>query len=319
MPTLFITGGSGFIGQAFIRQAVAAGYQVQALVRSETSSAIIRQLQAQPIQGDLMIAGDWQQTAALAEYIVHMAQPITFGGRVTKARALAYRTDRLTMEAHLFGVLSPQAVKRIVYVGGTSYYGQQGTDLKDETANPNPRGWGPYIAESLAALKTYVQQGLPIVEAFPGGVYGAGSWYVTVLETLYARKRLVGLAGKRALYSSSIHVEDCAAAILHLLWHGEIGERYFLVDDRPSTNYELAQLSAQALGVPLQTLLVPPLLARLMIGPVITDSLQYENRLSNAKLRGTGFQFQFPTLEQGVPDIVGKWLRTKSAAPNIAS
>jgi nucleoside-diphosphate-sugar epimerase len=313
LPTVFVTGGSGFIGQAFIQRAVADGYQVQALVRSAASAATVERLQAQPIQGNLLVAGAWQQTAAQAEYIVHLAQPLTFGGRVTKARALAYRTDRLQMEATLFGVLSPQIVKRIVYVGGTSYYGQQGKDFKDESATPNPRGWGPYIVEALAALKTYVQRGLPIVEAFPGGVYGVGSWYITVLESLYAGKRLVGLTGRSETYSSSIHVEDCAAAILHLLRHGSVGERYFLVDDRPNTNYELAQLSAQALGVPLKTLLVPPLLARLLIGPVITDSLLYENRLSNAKLHSTGFQFQFPTLEQGIPDIANKWLKTKQA------
>jgi nucleoside-diphosphate-sugar epimerase len=311
LPTLFITGGSGFIGQAFIKQAVAAGHHVQVLVRSESAAKTVRDLQAQAIHGDLLIPGAWQQTVAQAEYIVHMAQPMTFGGRVTKARAEAYRSDRLRMESHLFNSVVPDIIQRIVYVGGTSYYGQQGSELKDETTVPNPRGWGPYIVEALESLKTYVARGLPIVEAFPGGVYGLGSWYATVLETLFARKRLVGLADRRRLYSSSIHVEDCARAILHLLWQGTVGQRYFLVDDRPNTNYELAQLTAQALGVPLRTFLVPRVVARMIIGPVITDSLEYENRLSNAKLHGTGFQFQFPTLEQGIPNVVEQWLKTQ--------
>ena len=238
-----------------------------------------------------------------------MAQPLSFGRRVTKDRAEAYRSNRLKMESHLFNSLLRDTVKRIVYVGGTSYYGQQGADLKDETTEPNPRGWGPYIVESLDALKTYVAQGLPIVEAFPGGVYGAGSWYLMVLETLFARKRLVGLAGRRGLFSSSIHVEDCSRAILHLLWHGTIGERYFLVDDRPNTNTELAELTAKALKVPLRSIIVPPFLARMIVGPIITESLGYENRLSNAKLHSTGFEFQFPTLEHGVPNVVEQWLK----------
>jgi hypothetical protein len=215
------------------------------------------------------------------------------------------------MERNLLDPLSLETVKRIVYVGGTSYYGQQGSELKDETTTPNPRGWGPYIVEALDALESYVARGLPIVEAFPGGVYGVGSWYITVLETLAAHKLLVGLRGRRDLYSSSIHVDDCARAILYLLVHGQIGERYFLVDDRPNTHYELASLTAKALKVPLRTLLVPRFLAQWIVGPVITESLQYENRLSNAKLHTTGFEFQFPTLEQGIPDVVAHWLKSR--------
>src|SRR5689334_5467719 len=182
LPTLFVTGGSGFIGQSFIRRAVEAGHQVQALSRSDKSAEALRAVGAAPVTGDLLVAGDWQDAAKRADYIVHMAQPLTFGGRITKARAERYRVERLKMEANLFQMLQPDTVKRIVYVGGTSYYGQQGKDWKDETTMPNPQGWGPYIVEALDALKTYVAKGLPIVEAFPGGVYGVGSWYLTVLE-----------------------------------------------------------------------------------------------------------------------------------------
>lgn len=313
MPTLFVTGGSGFIGQAFVRRAIDAGYQVQALTRSNKSAETLGSLGATPINGDLLTPGDWQNAAARSEYIVHIAQPVTFGGRVTKERAERYRTDRLKMEANLLEVLDLEIIKRIVYVGGTSYYGQQGTDLKDELTPPNPRGWGPYALEAFEAIKSYVAKGLPIVEAFPGGVYGVGSWYITVLETLHARKRLVGLAGRRNTYSSSIHVEDCARAILYLLEHGQVAQRYFLVDDRPSTNYELAQSTAHALNVPLRTLLLPPFLVQMIVGPVIADALAYENRLSNAKLRSTGFEFEFPTIDQGVPDIVTKWLAAQQS------
>ncbi len=51
-----------------------------------------------------------------------------------------------------------------------------------------------------------------------------------------------------------------------------------------------------------------------LLGRVVTESLQYENRLSNARLRATGFAPEFPTYAEGVPDAVATWLRENAAA-----
>jgi len=48
-------------------------------------------------------------------------------------------------------------------------------------------------------------------------------------------------------------------------------------------------------------------LMRLAAGPVIADSMLTEARLSNARLKSTGFTLNFPTLEQGVPDAIERW------------
>jgi NAD dependent epimerase/dehydratase family enzyme len=71
----------------------------------------------------------------------------------------------------------------------------------------------------------------------------------------------------------------------------------------------LAQ-SAKALNVPLKTRAVPLWFGRLIAGPVVTDA--YDAHLSNARLRSTGFRFQFPTIEQGIPDVVHTWLSAQA-------
>jgi NAD dependent epimerase/dehydratase family enzyme len=38
----------------------------------------------------------------------------------------------------------------------------------------------------------------------------------------------------------------------------------------------------------------------------------YDAHLSNARLRSTGFRFQFPTIEQGIPDVVRTWLSAQA-------
>ncbi len=309
LARLFLAGGSGFIGSAFVRHAVAAGHAVQALCRSERSAAAVQALGAQPVIGDLLQAGAWQAQAAQAQIVLHFAQPKTFGGRVSKARALRYEADRQVMDRNLLSALQGSAVERVVYVSGTSYYGQQDPPPKDESAEPNPRGWGPYIVKAIQQLETFRAAGLPIVTVFPSSVYGAGSWYAEILASLKAGRTQLTLA-RRDPTLATVHVEDCARAILHLMEHGTIGERYIICDDRPPKYSEILAQSAKALNVPLKTRAVPLWLGRIIAGPVVTDV--YDAHLSNARLRSTGFRFQFPTIEQGIPDVVRTWLSAQA-------
>lgn len=184
MTSIFVTGGSGFIGSAFVPRAVAAGYTVRVLTRSEKSRARIQAVGAVPVSGDVLQSGDWQGEAAQADFVVHLAQPEAFGARVTLKRAQNYREQRLRMDELLFSSLNPVTVRRIIYVAGTSYYGDQGSALVNEATRPNPKGFGPFIAPAIERLSIYLEQGLPIVEAYPGWVYGAGSWFWNIIWRL---------------------------------------------------------------------------------------------------------------------------------------
>ena len=316
MASVFVTGGTGFIGTAFVRAAVAAGWDVRALSRSERSAARLRELGAWPVEGDVFDAsGTWRAVAADADTVAHLAQPQTFGARVSAARAERWREERLKMDRVLLDALDPAHVKRIVYVAGTSYYGDCGADVPhDEDVTPVPRGFGPYLAPALAALDADRARGLPIVEAFPGWVYGPGSWFAEyVLTPLANGKPVTGVSGGSRI-TSCVHVDDCARAIVHLLTAGEPGRRYFIVDDAPVPSDVLGKKAASALGVRFRSRTVPAWLCKLLLGRVVTESLQYENRLSNGRLRATGFAPTFPTYETGVPDTVATWLRETRAA-----
>jgi len=157
--TIFVTGGSSFMGRAFVQHAVHAGHRVQVLTPSEASAERIRSWGATPVVGDLLHPGPWQTPAAEARSVVHLAQPGTHGKRVTRRRAHDFSRDRLAMDTHLLDALTPDPERRIIYVGETSYYGSQGDQLVDESALPQPKGWGPYSAPAIAALDGYLARG----------------------------------------------------------------------------------------------------------------------------------------------------------------
>ncbi|MCB1484663.1 MAG: NAD-dependent epimerase/dehydratase family protein [Hyphomicrobiaceae bacterium] len=307
---IFVTGATGFIGAALLRAATQAGCEVDALTRSENHAASLTALGVRAVVGDLLDeTGIWRDAVSKADAVIHLAQPQTFGGRVTKSRARRYCASRLAMDRALFTAIDPARTRRIVYVAGTSYYGECGHEICDEDAVPHPRGWGPYLRPAIETLPSYVDCGLPIVAAFPGWVYGPGSWFAQyVLEPLHAGKPVYGLRG-RPRYTSPVHLDDCAHALLHLIDHGKVGSRYFIVDDAPIHGEQLAELAAKALNVNGHGRKLPFTLLKLLVGQVIAESLAYENRLSNNRLRSTGFVFKFPSCEQGVPQVVRVWLQ----------
>src|SRR5262245_44656794 len=106
--TIFVTGGSGFIGSAFVRRAVEAGHHVQVLTRSEKSAERVRASGAEPVIGDLNTSGPWQEAVAKAQIVVHLAQPETYGEKVTAKRAERFREQRLKMDANLLDCLRPE-------------------------------------------------------------------------------------------------------------------------------------------------------------------------------------------------------------------
>lgn len=61
--TLFLTGGSGYVGRNLIRRLRADGHNVRALVRSPQAATVVQALGAQPVRGDLL---DPSVSAAMA-------------------------------------------------------------------------------------------------------------------------------------------------------------------------------------------------------------------------------------------------------------
>ena len=104
---------------------------------------------------------------------------------------------------------------------------------------------------------------------------------------------------------SPIHVHDCARALVHLARHGEAGGRYFVVNSDAIRLYEFAETLARLANRPLHLRRVPALAASLVGDPLAAGDSRSDAVFSNIRLRGTGFRFRYPTLDQGIQQILG--------------
>jgi nucleoside-diphosphate-sugar epimerase len=303
-PAAFVTGAAGFIGTELIRLLTSSGHDVFGLTWSLNAARRVRHAGATPVMGDLLEPGQWQDQVA-AEWVFHLPPHPREGAWVTRTRATAIGRERLLMDTHLLDAASTSATRRIVYVADTSCYGATGPRPITEDEPPQPSAWGRCLAPAFGRLEGYIGAGLPIVTALPGWVYGNASWFrERVIEPVLAGRSVVQF-GRTGPWVSPIHIHDCARALVHLAEHGEVGGRYFLVNTDPIRMEEFAETFARLANRPLRVWRVPAAASRIVVGPVLADSLRDDAVFSNARLRGIGFQFRYPTFEQGLEQVVG--------------
>ena len=82
----------------------------------------------------------------------------------------------------------------------------------------------------------------------------------------------------------------------------------FLANNEPVRMHDFAQAFARLANRRLRVWRVPAAAAGLLVGHPLADYVQGNLAFSNIRLRGIGFQFRYPTLEQGI----GEFLRSAS-------
>lgn len=315
MERVWIAGGTGYIGRATVAAAREAGLCPVVLTRHTGRAEALRAQGVDAVVGDLL--DPTTRVTVEADLAIFVAAPPSWGQRVSRRVAQRFSSGLLDMTRRFLDSAEGRSPQRIVVVAGTSFFGDAGPDApRDESFAGTPKGWGPYLAPTVAEVEARARGGAPIVLAFPGQVYGPASWMAQLfLEPLAAGRTVVGLSGHDPMFSP-IHLDDCGRALTHLARRGEPGARYLLVDDQPVRVSAFVEEVARALGQGLRTRTLPRWLCSLLIGPVLTEYATVHTHFSNARLRSTGFEFRFPTWRDGVPDIVARW-RARDIDPAV--
>jgi nucleoside-diphosphate-sugar epimerase len=268
MHAAVLIAGAGDVGMRVAGRFVALGHPVFALRRHPPGAAPAG---VTWLRGDLTEPGSLTGLPAVATVIYAPTPASRDEG--------AYRSVFVHGLRHLIQAL-PTAPTRTVFASSTAVYGEQGGGWVDEDTPPDPPGFNGRVL--LEAERWLGLAGVGGVAVRLAGLYGPGR--TQLLDRL--REGNASVPRGRGIYANRIHVEDAAAALVHVARLAEPAPVYIGVDDTPVPIDVLYDYLATLAGGP-----VPP------EGP--PPAGVGNKRLSNARLRASGFRCAWPDARQG--------------------
>lgn len=247
---VFVTGGSGFLGQHLIRTLVDRGHRTTALARSDRSAAAVVAAGATAARGDLDDIEALARATDGADVVVHAAaHTAAWGPRADFERVNVDGTRHVIEAARRAGV------PRLVHVSTEAVLADGRPLINVDETHPRPsKPVGEYartkgVAEDLVLARDDVT--LTTVAVRPRLVWGPGD--ATILPEIAraaARGRYAWVDGGRYL-TSTCHVTNACHGIVLAAHQGRRGQAYFLTDGPPVQLREFLTRYAATAGISL--------------------------------------------------------------------
>ena len=229
MPVL-ITGAGGFLGSAVVRQALASGYRVRAMVRGTGPVANLIGLDVEVVRADVRDPDAVARAVAGTRFVFHVAADYRLWARdpeeILRTNVVGTRT---VMEA-----AQRAGVERVVYTSSVATLAlQPGRRPADETMPLAERdAIGTYKRSKVSAERIVsamvAERGLPAVIVNPSTPIGPRD----ARPTPTGRVIVEAASGRMPAFLDTglnlVHVDDVASGHLAALERGCIGERYIL-------------------------------------------------------------------------------------------
>lgn len=293
MPKVLISGGSGVIGKALTAKLLAKGYEVSILSRVKKEIPSIK-VYSWDIQKNEIEKGAIEN----ADIIIHLAGENIGEKRWTPKRRKILLDSRVNSTQLIFEkvkALNP-GLKAFISASATGYYGAVTTE---HTFSEEDAAAGDFLGSICKqweeAAEQFTTLGIRTVKIRTGIVLTdqGGALHKMVLPVKWGIGSPLS-SGKQ--YMPWIHIEDLCNIYLNAIEKIQMSGAYNAVAPEMLNNFVFTKTLAKAMHKPFFFPNIPSFMLKLLFGNMSVILLE-GSKVSPRKLLDSGFEFQFPVLE----------------------
>jgi nucleoside-diphosphate-sugar epimerase len=243
---IFVTGASGFVGSAVVRELLGAGHRVLGLVRSEEAAAVLKAEGAEPLRGTLEELDVLRAGAAAADGVIHTAFNHDFS-RFADNCAL----DRRAIEA--LGEALKGSGRPLVVTSGLAHLARGRLAMETDQPPVDPLAY-PRVSEATAM--NFLSQGVRAMAVrLAPTTHGAGDHgFVPALIRFAQEAGFAAYVDDGQNRWSAVHRQDAAALFRLAVERGTAGARYHGAAEEGLPFKQIAEAIGQGLGLPVRSL-----------------------------------------------------------------
>lgn len=237
--TVFVTGGTGFIGTKLVNALVQKGHTIRVLSRSSSNRTGLTHDRISFVTGDLMDQRSLAEGMKGCSQVYHLA---AYAKNWSKDPSVFFRQNVDGMRL-VFDTAREAGVQRIVFTSTIVVYGPTPPGVVGDESMPRmtQRCFTEYEESKTIAQQEalkYVDRGQDIVLVNPTRVYGPGKLTegnsVSLMIAMYDKGKLPVLLNRGVNVGNYVYVDDLVRGHILAMERGKTGESYILGGENAS-------------------------------------------------------------------------------------
>lgn len=291
---ILVFGATGVVGRRAVPLMAAAGHDVTAVGRNSARRAALERAGAKVIAVDLFDRDAVGRAVRGQDVVVNLTTHMPASTFRMMLPGAFRENDRIRKEgsAIVARAAAEAGVQRLIQESFAPVYADGGDRWLDESAPQRPVRYNRTVLDAERSAQDFGAKGGEWVVLRFAWFYGPDSFLPEMMKI--ARKGWAPIPGAADAYWSSISHDDAASAVVASLVVPS--GAYNVCDDEPLTRREVLDAMTDAFG--LARVKPMPSWATPLMGS-LGELMARSERMSNRKLRATGWAPRYPNVREG--------------------